>query len=230
MGKTLNTKQNMYLIIGIFLISLLVLGGTYAWLQDFTATNNVIAGNTTCFNINYDITNDSDTNSEHGTDIAGTLFPSGSAGGGLSGNVSIGISSACSINGFANIYLNVTSGGSTLFQTVGAHCENSKTLKSMTSYTTQSTCEAQTDGVWVTNGTALKYAIYTTNNTSGSDPVSVGYIKQTGNMTIYENFSIAPSTVNYYVYVWLDGYLSDNTYQNQSFAGTISADASQVNG
>jgi len=223
-NKKSETKQTLFLILGIFLISLFIIGGTYAYMTlGIDINNNVIAYNTTCFDIVYDADNDS-------TPITGTLIPSSGPGGGLNGKISLGLAAACkNLDAYGSFYLNVTSGSNVLFQIVDGHCENSQTLRTLTKYTDQESCEAQTNGKWVTNGTALKYAVYTTNNiTTTTVPLNVGYINRIGTTIIYDNFPVVNQTVNYYVYVWLDGNLSDDTYALQSFAGNISASASQV--
>lgn len=224
--KVSTNKQTLFLVFGILLISMLIIGGTYAYLTwGIDVVNKNIVSSTTCFDIVYAIEND-----DNSTPITGTLIPSSGPGGGLSGKISMGISDSCKqIDGYGSFYLDVSTGSDILFQTVDAHCENSQTLRTLVDYTDQESCEAQTNGVWVTTGNALKYAIYTTDViNSDTVPVKVGYINKEGMMGLYDNFAITNVTVNYYIYVWLDGNLSDDTYASQSFAADISASASQV--
>lgn len=214
-------KKNIYLSIGIIFLGLLIITATYAYLiVSLNVTNGNYLHGTACFDINYDITNDDAT-----TNITGTLFPSSSPKGGLSGNVSIGIDESCNINATGDIYLQVTDVSSILTNIVLAHCENSKTLRTLTDYTTSSTCTSQTDGIWVTNGTALKYAVY---SDASYYPLKVGYITGTGSINLYGNFSLNTTLTKYYVYIWLDGNLADNSYASLQFDGYIYADAMQV--
>ena len=223
-NRKLETKQTLFLVLGIFLISMFIIGGTYAYMTlSISITNNTIAYETSCFDIVYDADNDS-------TPISGTLIPSSGPGGGLNGKISMGLASKCkNIDGYGSFYLDVTSGSEVLFRTVDEHCENSQTLRTLTKYTDKASCEEQTNGVWVTGGTALKYAVYTTNNISSTTiPNKVGYLTDEGSLGLYENFPIVNQTVDYHIYVWLDGNLIDNSYVSQSFVGSISASASQV--
>lgn len=232
--KIVSKKYTIFVILGILLISLLIAGGTYAYLFfGVEITNKNVIGSTTCFNVIYDEDNGND-----GTPINGMLLPSSVPSGGLSGKITIGMDADCNIDSYGNFYLNIDTGSDILFQPVGPHCENSQTLRTLFDYTEQATCEAQSNGKWVTNGTALKYAIYTTGTvTSTSIPIKTGYISTDGTSTIYENFVISnyhgsnsavDTVTDYYVYIWLDGNLSDNSYANQSIVGDISATVSQV--
>lgn len=221
----MNSKKKMvFLSVGIILAGLLIAGGTYAYLTiAANVKNGNYVGNTTCFSINYDITNADGT-----LPITGTLLPSANPSGGLVGNLSIGVKSGCSVSGLGNLHLVVSSGGNVLFQKVATHCENAKTLKTLTQYTTSSACTAVTGNVWVTNGSALKYAIYDNNNPTSSQPLSVGYIDRIADINIYNQFSISSTAKTYYIYIWLDGNFADETYLSQPFSGYIYADATQV--
>ena len=155
-NNNIKNKKTVYLIVGVIIGILLIAGGTYAYI---TLAVNVTNGNyssvTGCFDIDYNVTN------EDGTlPIAGTMFPSSNPSGGLNGRVSLKVSNTCNVNGTGTLKLNVVNGNSTLLKTVSAHCENSKTLETLSTYTSSSTCTAQSNGVWVTSGTALKYAVY----------------------------------------------------------------------
>lgn len=220
----MRNNNTVKLVFVIVLFVLLVAGGTYAWI---TMSANVTNGNynasTTCFLIDYDIKNADGT-----SPITGTLIPSSGASGGLSGKTSMKIKSTCMVNGTGTLSLNVVSADSIFFQKVAAHCENSKNLKTMPDYKNSSTCTAQTNGKWVTNGTALKYAVYDSSNiTSNSIPLSTGYITKTGDMEIYDNFALTKTATNLYVFIWLDGHVSDNSYANLAFNGYIHASAVQ---
>jgi len=109
-----------------------------------------------------------------------------------------------------------------------SYCESNSTLQTLKDYTTSASCTAN-NGTWVTNGSPLKYAVYNTNNTNGS-PVKVGHITSSdiGNdITIYDNFLVSNLQSYYYVYIWLDGYLTDNTHADLPFGGYITANAIQ---
>lgn len=217
-------KKNKYLIIGIIVFVILIVGATYAYMTfAVNVTNGNYISSTTCLDVDYDITNDDGT-----MPITGEMFPSSSAKGGLSGKVSLKIKDNCYVNGRGTLKLNVSS-SNILTSTVAGHCENSKTLQTMTSYTSSSTCTAQTDGKWVANGTALKYAVYDTNNvTDDTAPLSVGYVNKTGSIDIYDDFYLTKTAVNYYVYIWLDGNLSNNSYAGLSFNGNVSSSVEQI--
>lgn len=223
-NQMITYKKNIYLIMGIVVFSLLVVGGTYAYMTlAANVTNGSYVAGTTCFIIDYN------SDSTSSAPITGMMFPSSSAGGGLFGQVSLKINSSCNVNGTGTLYLNVTSADSTLIKKVSNHCENSQTLHTLKNYTTSSTCTAQPNGIWVTSGSALKYAVYNTNSvTSSTVPTSVGYVNKTGSIKIYDNFSITKSVSTYYVYIWLDGNLSDNSYASLPFVGNVSASATQT--
>ena len=223
-NKLIKKKKAIYISMGIICLLLLILGGTYAYIVLAVNTSNGRYNtNTTCFDITYDVTNDDGT-----LPITGTMFPSSTPKGGLSGKVSMKINDDCNVSGTGTLTLKITNANSTLLQTVSAHCENSKTLKTMTEYTTNSTCAAQTNGKWVTTGTALKYAVYNTDNvTSSTVPLNVGYVTNSSSVKLYDGFDLTKTAVTYYVYIWLDGNISDNSYANLSFNGNISASAIQ---
>lgn len=225
MNNNIKNKKNFYIIVGVIIGILLIAGGTYAYV---TLTVNVTNGNyssvTGCFDIDYNVTN------EDGTlPITGTMYPSSNPSGGLNGRVSLKVNSSCNVNGTGTLKLNVVNGNSTLLKKVSAHCENSKTGKTLTGYTTSSSCTSQQNGVWVTNGTALKYAVYDTNSvTSSTIPLSVGYVTNTTGIQMLNNISITSTVSTYYVYIWLDGNLIDNSYLSLAFNGNISATATQI--
>lgn len=217
-------KKIDFFIIALFLVSLLVVGGTYAYIStSLTISNGNYNTKTTCLNVTYNITND-----DGSLPITGPLFPSTGPSGGIFGKVSLKINDSCSITGLGTLTLNVTTGSDILFQTASGHCENSQTLETIPSYTDSSSCNAQTNYKWVTNGTALKYAIYNTSSISDAIPLNVGYLNSTSSIDIYKDISVTAIQSNFYVYIWLDGYVSDNSYANIAFDGNISASVEQV--
>lgn len=220
--KIISNKHKILFGVGIILISLVIVGGTFAFLIfDVDIFNKNIASSTACFDIIYDAHNDT-------SPITGTLIPSSGPAGGLSGKVSIGMDANCNISGYGYFYLNITTGSDILFQNVVPHCEDSRTLKTLVDYTDQTSCEEDSNNKWVTDGTALKYVVYDTETvTSTSSPLSSGYINSLGKLELYTDFSISHELVDYYVYVWLDGNLSDNSYANQLINGEVSATVSQ---
>lgn len=211
-------NKNIVLSLVIVLVGLVLAGGTYAYLTvTLNVTNNIVNGSSTCFNVDYLNTDQ----------ITGTLIPSARPTGGLTGTVSLKINNACDLEGTGNIYLHVNANTSNTFiTTLPNHCENRYTLETMTQYTTSNTCQAN-NGSWITAGTALKYAVY--DNSAGTgDPLNVGYINDIDDdIAIYENFIITKTQKNYYIFLWLDGNLTDNTYANLSFSGYVKADAMQ---
>lgn len=215
-------NKNIILAIVVLLVGFLLAGGTYAYL---TRTVNVTNGNinavTTCFDIDY---------TDNTDQITGTLFPSTGPNKGLGGSVTIKVNNACDLDGAGTLYLHVNSGTSTKFGTiVDAHCENARTLETLPQYTTQSAC-TQNGGSWKTSGTPLKFAVYDNNSFTGN-PLAVGnfYNQLIGNEApFYSNFVVTKTAKTYYIYVWLDGYLTDNTYTNLPFSGNIRAEAIQT--
>lgn len=107
MGK----NKVLILVIGIVMLGLLCVGGTYAFLS-FTATvtNASYNGTTTCFLVDYSA----------GQAITGTMFQSSTPKGGLSGSVTMNIKSSCSVTGKGTITLNVGSGTSSILLSEGA--------------------------------------------------------------------------------------------------------------
>ena len=212
-------KKNIYIIIFSILLGVILIGGTYAALTGLTVTNAAYSGTTACFDIEYDITND-----DGSSPITGTLFPSSNPQGGLSGKVTMSIADDCDTEGIGTINLNVVNATKTLLQKVDEHCEDKTTLKTLTSYTTASACN-KTNTKWVTDGTALKYAVYTD---IYKEPISTGYVNKNGTIAIYDDFELTHTPTEYYIYIWLDGEISDNSYANASFNGTVTATVAQV--
>ena len=109
-----------------------------------------------------------------------------------------------------------------------SYCEHPNTLERLEDYTSQSDCTSN-GGNWTSGGSPLKYAVYTS-TAANATPVSVGRITSSdigSTVTIYNNFAVAPDETFYYIYIWLDGYLTDNTHTNLPFSATISASVSQ---
>ena len=110
-----------------------------------------------------------------------------------------------------------------------SYCENATTLERMTDYTSSSDCSSH-GGTWTTGGSPLKYAVYNTTSTS-ANPISVGKIQSTdiGNdLVLYNGFSVTGTQTYYYIYIWLDGYLTDSNYAELPFNGYISAEVVQT--
>lgn len=215
-NKSGNKKNDILLAIVIILFGLLLVGGTYAALSitlPINITNGIYNYATECFNINYST----------GGDFVGTLIPSSTYVGGLDGGVSLGIDPNCNVNATGDIVLNVKSASDVLIQNVDPHCENSTNLETMNSYTTSDSCTSN-GGVWVTNGTALKYAVFHEFSTS---LLNVGYINKTGNINVYSNFPVSSTLTKYYIYIWLDGELVDDSYISQSFDAVVDVNVVQ---
>ena len=112
-----------------------------------------------------------------------------------------------------------------------SYCENNATLETMTNVS-QSDCTSN-GGTWVTGGSPLKYAVYDNNSGSGT-PVKAGYITSSdigdsNGKIIYDNFIVTDVQKYYYIYIWMDGYLTDNSYNDIPFTGHIEASAIQDN-
>ena len=162
-------------------------------------------------------------------DLTGTLFPSAEITGGLFGSLAMGVNSACSITGTGTIYLHVgTESSVTLLRRVDGHCENPLTLETLASYTNSSDC-LNDENKWVSDGSALKYAIYNNSNGTG-DPLSAGYI--TGgdigeDIPLYTGFDVNSTNNRYYMFIWLDGNLTNEDYEDLPFSGYIHANVVQ---
>ena len=221
-----NKRKKILLVVGIILACVLVVGGTYAYLTfSVSVTNGTISGNVECFQIDYSILNDDDS-----SQITGTLFPSAGPSGGLSGKVSININASCNVTETGTLYLNVDSGTSTaLVQTVADHCEDKITLETLNDYTTSAECTADSSRMWVSTGTGLKYAVYSSVNATGT-PLNVGYITNSdigGDIPIYSDFTVDKTASSYYIFIWMDGYITDSTYTELPFGGYIHASVLQ---
>lgn len=168
-------------------------------------------------------------NTEAAGNLGGILFPSTEITGGLFGSLAMGVNSACNVTGTGTIYLHVgTESSVTLLRKTDGHCENPTTLETLTSYTSSNEC--LTDGnMWVTDGSALKYAVY--DNAAGTGvPISVGYI--TGgdigeDISLYTGFDVNSTNNRYYMFIWLDGNLTNEDYEDLPFSGYIHASVVQ---
>ena len=216
-------KKNMILALVVLCIGLITVGGTYAAFM-MTLNASIINGgvyedSTQCFNINYDA----------GEDIRGQLFPTASSNGGLQGSLTVGIADNCNVSGALTLNLIISEESDSrgvLTQAVAPHCENSSTLETLYNYNDSSACSSN-GGTWVEDGTALKYAVFKNSDTV---PMSVGYIDSVGTTLsiLNETISGSDSDNEYLIKIWLDGYLSDNSYANQSFAGRIQTKVQQI--
>ena len=222
----MKNKKIRIVILIVFLVLLAIAGGTYAFLTfSATVTNGNYNTKVECFNINYSIVNSDGT----AKNITGTLFPSKNALGGLNGTVSLAIDNSCNITGTGNLYVHIDDTTSVdLLKTVAEHCENATTLETISDKTEQSACTSA-GGSWVSNGTGIKYAVYD-NATATGTPLKKGYITQTdiGNdISIYSDFSITQTVVTYYIFIWQDGYITDDTYTALPFSGYVHAEVLQ---
>ena len=219
-----NVRKNIIMVTVIALMGMLIAGGTYAWL---TARVNVTNGSynvgTHCFLIDYNINNTDGTQN-----ITGTMFPSSGPSKGLSGRVGLKISDSCDVSGIGTLKLHINSGTSTKFTTVGvAHCENTATGETLPDYKTSSACSGH--GTWTSVTTPLKYAIYDNSAATGT-PLSKGYIESSdinNDKEIYTGITLNRVQKYFYIFLWLDGYMTDNTYVDLPFNGYISASATQ---
>ena len=117
-----------------------------------------------------------------------------------------------------------TAGGKWLVFGEEPYCETKNSYIRLPEYTTQSDCTTN-NGKWSTWGSPLKYAIYTNASATGT-PVAAGRINTAdiGNdMVLYSNFTVSTTQVYYYVFIWLDGYLIDNSYVDLPISGSLSA-------
>ena len=109
-----------------------------------------------------------------------------------------------------------------------SYCEDKNTLQRLKEYTTSASCTSH-NGNWITNGSPLKYAVYNTNDTN-TNPIKVGYITSSSigsDVVIHDTIELTHSEQLFYIYIWLDGYLTDNSHADLAFDGYISASATQ---
>ncbi len=269
--KDIKNKKLIIAMIIVTLICLGVAGATYAYLTLATnVTNAAYNLGTHCFTIDYNINN-----VDGSQDITGTLFPSGTVTGGLTGRVGMKINNNCDINGIGTIKLHINGNNATSatltssansycedrstlepmtgndapstkadcdtaggrWQSYGeSYCENNNTLERMIGYTNSSSCTSN-GGTWITcsnnncNVSPLKYAIYDNSAGTGT-PLDKGTIVSTDigdDISIYDGFTISKTQdyTYYYIFIWLDGYLTNASYVNLPFSGYITAEAVQ---
>lgn len=225
-------NKNIILAIVVLLVGFLFAGGTYAYL---TRTVNVTNGNinvvSTCFDIDYIDTNQ----------VTGTLFPSAVPNKGIMGKVSLKVNSACDLNGTGRIYLHVNSNNTSnkLCTYLPYYlCLNRKTLEYVSEYSSGTTydankksgCIANENYRYYMNTYPMKFAVYDNSAGTGT-PLSTGFIENVCNsdsdVLLYDDFEITHTQSDYYIFLWLDGNLTDNTYTNLTFNGYIKATATQ---
>lgn len=212
-------KSLILLIIGIVFATSTIVYGTYAAITLYiNVTNGDISAQTGCFDVTYNVT---------GGDISGILFQTANYNNGLNGSVSLKINQNCP-EGIGKLKLKVNSNVSTvLTQKVSSHCEESNTLITKPLYSDSSSCTSA-GYKWVTNGSALKYIIF--GDSTLNNYLASGYILNTDINTekeIYNNIAVNSTEKKYYIYLWLDGNLADNTYTNLQFSGNILAEVEQ---
>lgn len=220
------SPKHTFLVIGIVLLIMITVGTTYAYLvHNANIRDGNIDTNTTCFIIDYDITNDTDSTGSSDSDgktISGTLFPSQNHLGGLYGKIKINVNASCGgITGKGTLYLHINDATSSeLLKPVPAHCEN-KELETLSDKTTSAECNENNN--WITNGTGIKYAV-TEIIGDNIKNINAGYIKSNDigtDIPIITNFNVDTNIRNYYVYVWMDGNITDNSYNNLPFSAYI---------
>ena len=231
-------KRKLYgTLIGVIAFAILIAGATFAWFTYvFNATNGSYNAATTCFDIIY----------EQGQDINGELlFTENASESRNQTSIVMGINTNCNIDAVGKIELYVSDETSpALLETVSPHCENhidysvgyiSPEQSLVTDYelSNQTACE-QNNKVWVTNGTALKYAVVYLGNVRAE-----GYINQTGLITLYDGFFMTrweslPSINSpqrrfgtYTIIVWLDGEVANESHMDTTFSGYIRAEETQ---
>ena len=251
-------QRSAMLTVVMFLMGLMIVGGTYAYLNmQANVTNTNYVAVSTCFLVDYDIDNGDSTQN-----ITGILFPSIGPTKGLNGRAGLKIKEECAVSGTGTLELHVNSATNThLTQIASSHCEDKKTGDFLTEYMTEASCSSANgkwksystsycenkttlavlknytnsasctanNGNWVTNGSPLKYAVYSSNNTN-TTPVSVGHITGSdigSDIPIYDDIILDYDQKYFYVYIWIDGYLTDNSHADLPFDGYIKASATQ---
>ena len=222
MNNNNNVKKSILLSLAIIMFGVLVAGGTYAYFTvAFDATNSNIVTSTTCFSVNY---------TDNTDQITGTLFPSAGPAKGLVGSITYQANQTCGVNGRGTFKLIVANGTSNVLTApVAPHCENKYTLETVKDYNYFDCTNDQDNLVWVTNGTALKYAIF--DSSQRTHIYKAGYIDDTFIGTekiIHSDFSVNATSKSYYLYIWLDGHTTDNTYTNLPFSATSRLEVAQV--
>lgn len=252
-----NFKKNIILTILVIFVGLVTAGGTYAWLTNsVNVTNGVHNVGMHCFLIDYNINNVSGGQDITGT-LFPSENASGGLNGrvGLKTSSSCNVNGTGTlklhVNAANNSLLTNSSSYCESRKTMepisgittkadcdaagerwrgygDSYCENPNTLARMTDYTDSSSCTSHS-GTWKTGGSPLKYAVYNNSGASGT-PLSVGAIvsSDVGNdKVILDNIAITSIQQYYYIYVWLDGYLIDDSVAEYTFNAYISASAIQ---
>ena len=250
-------KKNIILAIFVIFGGLMIAGGTYAWLTNtVSVTNGVHNVGMHCFLIDYNINNVSGGQDITGT-LFPSENASGGLNGrvGLKTSSSCDVNGEGTLKLHVNAANNALLTNSSSYcesrktmepiteittkadcDTAGerwrgygdSYCENPNTLARLVDYTDQSSC-TNNGGVWRTGGSPLKYAVYDNASATGT-PLSVGSIvsADVGNdKVILEGISINSTQKYYYIYVWLDGYLIDDSVAEFTFNAYISASAVQ---
>lgn len=250
-------KKNIILTICVIFVGLMAAGGTYAWLSNtVNVTNGVHNVSMHCFLIDYNINNVSGGQEITGTMFPSENASGGLNGRvGLKTNSSCNINGEGTLKIHVNSANNALLTNSASYcesrktmekidgittktdcDTAGgrwrgygdSYCENPDTLARLTDYNDNTTC-ASNGGVWKTGGSPLKYAVYDNASQTGT-PLSVGTIvsSDVGNdKIILDGVSITSTQKYYYIYVWLDGYLIDDSVAEFTFNAYISASAIQ---
>ena len=102
------------------------------------------------------------------------------------------------------------------------------TIVTLPEYTTGSACNTN-GGIWFSGATPLRFLIYD-NNTFTGTPLAKGYFynELIGNdVPLYSGVDVTSTAKTFYIYIWLDGYTTDNTYVNLPFDAYIWASAVQ---
>ena len=107
-----------------------------------------------------------------------------------------------------------------------SYCENPNTLERID--VKEEDCTSS-GGIWTTGGSPLKYSVYNTTDTTQA-PIKVGHITSNdigSDIVLKDDISVIKQEKYYYIYVWLDGYMNDDTFNDKSFSGFINASAIQ---
>ena len=102
-------------------------------------------------------------------------------------------------------------------------------METLNDYATSGECSTDTNGIWVSNGTGIKYAVYTNSNGTGN-PVGVGYVTANDidkDIPIYTGFTVDSTVRQYYIFIWMDGYVTDESHAELPFGGYIHASVMQ---
>lgn len=110
---------NKYIILVLVLVTVLVIGSTYAWYAVGATDNSQYNGSSKCFTVNY----------SHGSDISGVIDMSSTYTGGKSTTITISVPASCTdVN--AKIYLHTNSSSSTAFKQASSNAGKVTLVKS----------------------------------------------------------------------------------------------------